>query len=248
MTLSLTFHNIPTTIKFIHRKSACKLSIRVDSVRRVVTVTSPNRRDASRLSAILEPHRDWVETHLMHHQPFILEDGMLLPLLGQDVRLQLTNQRTQKRIILVADTLTCASPVPHISLPKFLKSHLLSYISEKVETFSELIGVSYTSIQLKNTRSRWGSCAQDGKLSFQWKLVFAPRSILDYVIAHEVSHLKHFDHSPAFWAQVEVLDPDFQAHRQWLKEKGKTLLAYFAEARSPETWLPAPETWLPEGR
>lgn len=238
MTLSLTFHDIPTTVKFIHRKSARKLSIRVDSVRRVVTVTSPNRRDASRLPAILEPHRDWVMAHLMHHQPFILEDGMRLPLLGQDVRLQLTDQRAQKRITLAEGTLICASPVPHISLPKFLKTQLLDYITEKACLFSQLIDVSYTSIQLKNTRSRWGSCAQDGKLSFQWKLIFAPRPILDYVIAHEVSHLRHFDHSPSFWAQVEILDPNFQAHRQWLKEHGRTLLAYFPEARSPETWLP----------
>ena len=150
-------------------------------------------------------------------------------LLGRDVRLRLTQDQGGKRIELVDGVLICRSPVPGISLPKFLQEEIRSYVMDKVAVFSERIHVSYASIRIKKTRSRWGSCSQKGDLSFQWKLIFAPLAILDYVIAHEVCHLKHFNHSPAFWAQVMALDPDFQAHRRWLRTHGDGLLAYFSE-------------------
>ena len=141
----------------------------------------------------------------------------------------LTQDRDGKRIEHAGNTIICRSPVPSISLPKFLQTEILSYVTDKVAVFSERIPAAYASIRVKKTRSRWGSCSQKGDLSFQWKLIFAPLEILDYVIVHEVCPLKHFNHSPAFWAQVSALDPDFKEHRRWLRTHGERLHAYFAE-------------------
>jgi predicted metal-dependent hydrolase len=78
-------------------------------------------------------------------------------------------------------------------------------------------------ISLRDPRSRWGSCTATGDLMFSWRLVLAPAFVLDYVAAHEVAHLKEMNHSPAFWAVVRRLCPDYEAPREWLRRNGGAL-------------------------
>jgi predicted metal-dependent hydrolase len=88
------------------------------------------------------------------------------------------------------------------------------------------LGVAYRRITVRDTRSRWGSCSALGTLSFSWRLVLAPREILDYVVVHEVCHLRHHDHSPQFWSLVARARPRYREHRAWLDAHGWELLAY----------------------
>ncbi|WP_119167279.1 M48 family metallopeptidase [Algihabitans albus] len=81
-------------------------------------------------------------------------------------------------------------------------------------------------ITLRDTRSRWGSCSQRGDLNFSWRLVFAPLPVLDYVVAHEVAHLVHLDHSPAFWRLCEALSDEPGWTKSWLRRHGAELLRY----------------------
>ena len=81
-------------------------------------------------------------------------------------------------------------------------------------------------ITVRDTRSRWGSCSHHGALSFCWRLIFAPAYVRDYVVAHEVAHLKEMNHSPRFWAHVKTLSPDSARAREWLRDHGRTLLRY----------------------
>lgn len=81
-------------------------------------------------------------------------------------------------------------------------------------------------ITVRDTRSRWGSCAVDGQLNFSWRLVLAPEFVLDYVVAHEVAHLAHRDHGPAFWALTDTLTPRMREAKAWLNAHGKTLHRY----------------------
>jgi predicted metal-dependent hydrolase len=81
-------------------------------------------------------------------------------------------------------------------------------------------------VTVRDTKSRWGSCSQNGSLSFSWRLILAPDFVRDYVVAHEVAHLKEMNHSPRFWAQVKLLSPDMVRARQWLRDHGRTLLRY----------------------
>jgi len=79
---------------------------------------------------------------------------------------------------------------------------------------------------LSSARTRWGSCTSQGIIRLNWRLVQAPPAVLDYVIAHELAHLRHMNHSPAFWAEVGRLYPGWQPARQWLKTHGDSLFRY----------------------
>jgi predicted metal-dependent hydrolase len=81
-------------------------------------------------------------------------------------------------------------------------------------------------ISIRDTQSRWGSCSSDGDISFSWRLILAPEPVLDYVVAHEVSHLVHLDHGPRFWALVEKLAAEVAGPRRWLRRNGGALLRY----------------------
>ena len=99
-------------------------------------------------------------------------------------------------------------------------------IVETADRESPRIGVRYSRIAIRDTRSRWGSCSSKGSLSFTWRLALAPRRILDYVVVHELCHLVHLDHSRRFWSLVERVRPDFRVERDWLNDHGWELLAY----------------------
>jgi predicted metal-dependent hydrolase len=80
-----------------------------------------------------------------------------------------------------------------------------------------------TALAVRDTRTRWGSCTSQGRLSFSWRLVLAPPAVLRYVAVHEVCHLLEANHQPPFWALVEQLMPDYREHRLWLRRQGSTL-------------------------
>ena len=89
--------------------------------------------------------------------------------------------------------------------------------------YAYLLGVSYDRIRIAGQKTRWGSCSSNKTLSFNWKLMLAPPKVLDYVVVHEICHLREMNHSPRFWALVESLMPDYKQQRKWLKENGHTL-------------------------
>jgi predicted metal-dependent hydrolase len=88
------------------------------------------------------------------------------------------------------------------------------------------LGVRPQRIQIRDQRSRWGSCSTRGTLSFNWRLVLAPFEVLDYVVVHELCHLREPNHSRRFWSLVEERRPGWRAHRDWLHEHGPELLAF----------------------
>ena len=94
------------------------------------------------------------------------------------------------------------------------------------EREAERIGVAFRRVVVRNQRSRWGSCSTNGTLSFNWRLVLAPRDVLDYVVAHEVCHLRECNHSERFWALLESIRPSYRDQREWLGRHGWELLAY----------------------
>ena len=88
------------------------------------------------------------------------------------------------------------------------------------------IGREVARSNIRDTKSRWGSCSGQGNLSFSWRLIFAPEWVIDYVVAHEVAHLAEMNHGPRFWRLVESLSPDSAAARAWLKRHRSRLFSY----------------------
>ena len=110
-----------------------------------------------------------------------------------------------------------------IALEKRYIEAARSYIPKRVAYYSDMTGGNYNRITIRSQKTRWGSCSSKGTLSFNWRLMLAPPVILDYVVVHELCHLKHMNHSADFWKAVESVYPDYRNARKWLKEHGNEL-------------------------
>lgn len=108
-------------------------------------------------------------------------------------------------------------------LEKRFKKAAKEYFPKRCEELQKLTGGYYTSITVRNQKTRWGSCSQTGTLSFNYRLMMAPPVVIDYVIIHELCHLTHLNHSKAFWDKLASILPDYASQKQWLKEHGHEL-------------------------
>lgn len=113
--------------------------------------------------------------------------------------------------------------VEHPELEALYREQARARISERVAWFARIMGVSYGRITIRAAKTRWGSCSAKGNLNFHWKLILMPEEVLDYVVVHELAHRKQMNHSPAFWAEVEKVLPDYRERRRWLKTWGQTV-------------------------
>ncbi|MDE7199770.1 MAG: M48 family metallopeptidase [Lachnospiraceae bacterium] len=98
------------------------------------------------------------------------------------------------------------------------------YFPKRAAYYLPFTGGSFQRVTIRDQKTRWGSCSARGTLSFNWRLMLAPPAVLDYVVVHELCHLTHMNHSPAFWALVESVCPDYRIYRKWLKEHGQELI------------------------
>ena len=97
-------------------------------------------------------------------------------------------------------------------------------VTEVAEREAAVLGVTYGRIAIRDQRTRWGSCSTRGTLSFNWRLVLAPAAVLEYVVVHELCHLREPNHSPRFWALLQSRVPAWRAHAAWLRRYGPTLV------------------------
>lgn len=94
-------------------------------------------------------------------------------------------------------------------------------IVERVAELARDYGLTYRSVKINSAKRRWGSCTPEGNLNFSWRLVMTPQSTIDYVVIHELAHLRHQNHSRSFWACVASMYPDFASARRWLRENAR---------------------------
>ncbi len=98
-------------------------------------------------------------------------------------------------------------------------------IPDRVAFYADRMGVPYGRITIRRQKTRWGSCSENGNLSFNCLLMLAPPEVLDYVVVHELCHLKEMNHSRAYWDEVEQVLPDYRKPKKWMKENGPALMA-----------------------
>lgn len=108
---------------------------------------------------------------------------------------------------------------------KELANQAVEYIPKRVKYYAEKENFVYNKITIKNLVSRWGSCSTKGNLNFNCLLMLTPDYVIDYVVVHELCHLREMNHSEKFWAEVEKIMPDYQRAELWLKQNGGNLIA-----------------------
>lgn len=150
--------------------------------------------------------------------------GSEILFLGEWHRLEFVNDH--KKVFLEGNKLYIpAGEVPEIKekLIGWYKSEALRHIEERVRDLSRLSGIEYKSIKISRARRRWGSCGPSGNLNFNWRLIMAPQFVIDYVIIHELAHIKIRNHSVHFWNEVSSLMPEYKKAEQWLKDHHREL-------------------------
>ncbi len=108
-------------------------------------------------------------------------------------------------------------------LSKWYQEHALIRLREKAKRYAKQMGGIPYSVGIKDYRSRWGSCHTDGRIYFNWRIIVAPHSVVDYVVVHELCHLVHHNHSKKFWKLVSTIIPDYAKRKEWLKINGQRL-------------------------
>ncbi len=206
---------------------ARRFSLRVSRLDGRVTLTLPRGASRRQALAFAEEKAEWIRRHIAEHP------GEMRPLPGQAIPFRgasLPIVAAPGRAVRLADDrievpARDAERTP-ARLAAFLKHHARLDLIEASRRHAARLGLAHGRITLRDTRSRWGSCSAQGDLMYSWRLIMAPPGVLDYVAAHEVAHLAEMNHSPAFWAQVARLYPDYDAPRRWLRTNAQNLHRY----------------------
>jgi predicted metal-dependent hydrolase len=218
----------PCHVRWRRSKRALRVSLRIDAKAGEVVVTLPPRAGRRAGMALLTAHAAWVMEKLAGlAPPVVLAPDAEVPLGGVAHIVRHVPEACGGAWLAPAGAaILVAGEVDFLPrrVVDFLRAEALRRIRRLALRHAATLSVKPRAIRLKDTRSRWGSCAPDGTLAFSWRLVMAPDWVLDYVVAHEIAHLRELNHSARFWAEVARLTPHRAAAVAWLKQNGPALL------------------------
>ncbi|HKD47469.1 MAG TPA: SprT family zinc-dependent metalloprotease [Rhizomicrobium sp.] len=219
--------NVAVSVKLNAR--ARRIVMRVHPASGEVIVTAPARGGAGPALAFARRETQWIARQLKHLPEKVeLMPGAEVPYLGASHPIRHSPTRGPGPVWTEGGAIMVSGRIEHAPrrLLDFFKQQARLLFAARALDYAARLGTRPQRITVRDTKSRWGSCSQQGALSFCWRLVFAPDYVRDYVVAHEVAHLKEMNHSPRFWAHVRNLSPDTARARQWLRDHGRNLLRY----------------------
>ena len=213
----------PVEITLRRSARARRFSLRVSQLDGRVTLSMPLRAAESEALAFARDKVAWIRQMLAATpERKAVAVGQVVPFEGRQLTVSAADVRAVRiegEAILVP--LTAKNSATRVMA--FMKLAARQRLQVASDHHAKILGLSYSSITLRDTRSRWGSCTSKGGLMYSWRLIMAPPGVLDYVAAHEVAHLAEMNHSPAFWAVVARLMPEYRRNRQWLRQHGTAL-------------------------
>jgi predicted metal-dependent hydrolase len=226
MTLDVEGRLIPVRLR--RSVQARRMSLRLDAKTDSLVLVLPGRTPVREGERFIQDHREWVRVRMARLPPRLpFADGASVPLLG--VEHQIRHRPDMRRGVWLEDGAICVSGDSAFLIRRvgdFLKEEARREIVPRAQEKALQIDTSIRRITLRDTRSRWGSCSSTGDLAFCWRLIFAPAWVLDYVVAHEVAHLRELNHSVRFWRLLAQLSPDAARAKAWLKIHGTGLHRY----------------------
>jgi predicted metal-dependent hydrolase len=212
-----------TEVRVTRNPRAKRISLRVDPADGAVALTVPWHVPVEEGLRFARRQSDWLRARLEavpDATPFA--DGAEFALLGARVRVRHDGKGPAKLVDGVLTVGGAREFVPR-RVRDFLKAEARRVLTAKSREVAARLGKTVKSVRIADPKSRWGSAARDGRLSFSWRLVLAPEFVCDYVVAHEIAHLAHMDHGPRFWATVESLYGDPARAKTWLAANGAAL-------------------------
>jgi predicted metal-dependent hydrolase len=217
----------PVSIRVSQR--ARRVGLRIDSAERKVELVLPRGVPERTGLRFLAAKRGWIAARLAAlPQPVPFAEGAIVPLLGVPHRIRREHDPSAPPISVTDGEIRVRGDPAHLA--RRVRDHLVAAaraeLVSRARRLAARIGRDVARVNVRDTKSRWGSCSGQGNLSFSWRLIFAPEPVLDYVVAHEVAHLAEMNHGPRFWHLVESLTPGSAGPRGWLKRHRSRLLAY----------------------
>jgi predicted metal-dependent hydrolase len=214
-------------VEFIRTSRRKTASVKVDDGK--VSVVVPEKLADSRIEELVNKKSRWIKEKLLIHResrpikPKEYISGECFTYIGRNYRLKVITGSTSS-VKLVGGRLTATLPdgskKPEKvcnALVAWYRYHAEKRLMQKVERYAKIVGVEPVSVGIKSFKSRWGSCSVKGGICFNWKIIIAPNRIVDYVVVHELCHMKQHNHAPAFWKCVERVIPDYLECKEWLK-------------------------------
>ena len=204
----------------------------VDGATRVIV---PNHLSDARIAELVNKRTSWIRQKLREQseapstKPKEYVNGESFCYLGRNYRLKVLQNRNHEvklhgGYLEVGVTQSVKEINIRRALVKWYVQHALDRLTEKTNRYAAIMGVSPHSITVKEYKARWGSCTSQGDISYNWRIVIAPHHIVDYVVVHELCHLKHQNHSPTYWKAVKRMIPDYKERRHWLKHHAAELM------------------------
>jgi len=226
--------DIPIQVNRTRRQKTAEFSLRDGQVRVLV----PDRLSNAEINRLIQRRMPWIREKMrqqesaprMHPKEYV--SGESFAYLGRNYRLKIV-QDVEEGVKLKSGGFVVSisgerdseerGKRVHDLLERWYVDHALDRLQEKIDRYGRIMDVTPASIFVKGYRSRWGSCTHTGNIGFNWRIIIAPHTIVDYVVVHELGHILQHDHSDAFWLLVRRVIPDFQERRRWLKEHGHLL-------------------------
>lgn len=205
---------------------ARRISLRIEPRGGGVIVTLPARASYAAGRAVLLTYRDWVAERLDRlPAPVALGDGAMVMLDGTPRRI-VHRSDARGTAWLESGDIHVAGDAAFIArrVGDWLRAYARRQLGQMAREKAAGAGLALRRVTIKDTSSRWGSCTASGTLMFSWRLVMAPPPVQDYVVGHEVAHLKHMNHSAAFWSLTDRLTPHRTAADAWLAAHGAGLM------------------------
>jgi predicted metal-dependent hydrolase len=204
-----------------------------------LSVTAPRWVTLADIETAIGEKQKWIFAKLAEWQSraeqralprIVWEDGASLPFIGKPIRIAL--ESASGALEFNADTAVLAIGLPAHAQAEQIKDRVQGWLQneakrlfvERLDHYAARLEVSYTECALSSAATRWGSCSSEGKIRLNWRLIHFPLTIIDYVVAHELSHLREMNHSPRFWETVETVFPEFREARQTLRQHPPELL------------------------
>ncbi|MBI2852146.1 MAG: M48 family metallopeptidase [Chloroflexi bacterium] len=234
-------------VSYVVKRSPRAKYVRLQvGVRSGLTVVIPPSYDIDAVAGLLNKKKRWILDNLTKYVPRGkapengLGSGDFIPYLGRPLSVNVKHSPG------VADGVTLQNDKVFVSLDSgsaplnlvvewWYREQAEKVIRKMVDELSSRMGVTCGRLTIRAAKTRWGSCSRKGNLNFNWRLVMAPESVINYVVIHELAHLREMNHSRKFWEIVTAFCPEWREHRQWLKDHERDLISRLSPWNKPRT-------------